>query len=176
MPNHEQHTLITWIPGSADGRREARRLHDRFRRYSAIRMPERLTRAEIGDYMLLIVVGHREEFAIGDVQESLVRLLDGSGCHWVVLANCSSGLAAYLGPLEHNELWSPAQRLANRLKIKVSGTSRALTFDEVGMGYAFALAVGEVLIRSNPIGAPGLWRDYEPQEPIDEITEGIGRL
>jgi len=175
MPKPTQHAVITWIPNSGDGMREARRLNARFRNYSVLRAPDKLTTSELSEYMSLIVVGHRGEF--GDAtQQSLANLLHGSDCHWVVLANCSSGVATSVGALGDNELWSPAQRLANALRIKVSGTARALTFDEVGLGLAFALTLGEVLIRSNPPSAAHLWRDYEAQSEVDEVAEGISHL
>lgn len=170
MPTHRQHALITWIPESVDGQREARRLHARYRDYSVLRTPTKLAGA---DYMSVIVVGHRSEFTT-QMQEAFVQLLQGST--WVVLALCDSGLAKFKGTLGDNEFWSPAQKLANRMRIRVSSTIRPLTFDEVGMGHAFTLSLGEILIRINPPSSHALWRDCEPQSGVDELSEGISRL
>lgn len=170
MPRHTTHSLITWVPGSEDGRREARRLQRLFSAYSDIRAPGKISPGELGYYMNLIVVGHRSEISQQLMVESLVRLVGGSGCPWLILANCHSGVAHREGTLGNNELLDPAQALANRLRIRVSGTGRVLTFDEVGRGTAFALALGEILIRSNPPGGGELWRDFEPQSGLDQLT------
>jgi hypothetical protein len=175
MPKSTQHALITWIPNSKDGEREARNLNGVFRNYSVLQRPDKLTAETLSDYLSLIVVGHRGEFS-SSILDSLSALLRPSHCHWLVLAMCSSAEAAYQGPLQDNELWTPAQRLSNELRIRVSGTKRALLFDEVGKGYAFALAIGEILIRSDPPNSPELWKDCEPQSEIDEITDGLSRL
>ncbi|WP_295973024.1 hypothetical protein [uncultured Xanthomonas sp.] len=177
MPGKTIHTLITWIPDSAnDGEREAKRLNARFSAYSNVIDGRKLTSSALDGYMSLIVVGHRSELLKSGVLGSLTTLVRGSQCPWVVLANCASGTATQQGTLGDNELWEPAQKLANDLKIRVSGTTRALTFDEVGQGTAFALARGEVLIRSNPPGTSGLWKDFHPQDGIEQITQGLRNL
>ena len=176
MPTHTQHTLITWVPGSGDGMREARRLHARFRNYSVLKAPDRLSGSFMDDFMSVIVVVHRSEMTRKDVIESALRLFSQTQCSWIVLAICSGGQASRSGSLGSNELWSPAQYLANRLNKKVSSTTRTLTFDEVGQGLAFALTLGEVLIRSNYSGGGNLWVDYTRQSGLDEITEGLSNL
>lgn len=176
MPIHTQTALITWIPSSIDGMREAKKLHKSFERYSVIKDPGKLTKGDLGKYLSVIIVGHRGEFTANDNKylESLYALAIGSNCNWIVLANCESGIAARGRPLEVNELWSPGQRLANALKIKVSGTKRPLTFDEVGKGLAFAV-VGGILIRSNPLGSD-LWNDFGPQSEMEQVIEGLSNL
>ena len=174
MPN-TKYALITWIPFSNDGSREARKLNALYQNYSDIISLDMLTTSKLSDYLSLIVVGHRGEFS-HNYYESLMKIVRGSQCTWVVLANCNSGKAKHSGPLGDNELISPAQKLSNSLGIEVSGTVRQLTFDEVGEGLAFALAVGEILIRSNPPGNFQLWRDYVPQSDIEEATEMFSKL
>lgn len=170
MPKHNQHALITWIPDSQDGYREACRLYSLHRENTVMKPPTKLVAGELGDYMSTIVVGHREELLRPQIFQSLIQLLAGSGCTWLVLAACHSGEKKYFGPLGDNELMAPAQYLANRLKIKVSGTTRPLLFEEVGQGRAFAITLGEVLIRSNPNYDNTLWKDYMPQNNVDELT------
>jgi len=177
MPKHTQNALITWIPNSSDGMREAKKLNKLFDKYSVIKDPGKLSKADLGNYMSVIIIGHRGEFTANHnyYLESLAALATGSGCGWIVLANCSSAVAAKSRTLEVNELWAPGQKLANRLKIKVSATKRDLGFDEVGKGLAFALTLGEVLTRSNPPGSE-LWHDFGPQTALEEITEGLSNI
>lgn len=174
MPKHTQHAIITWVPNSKDGQREATKLNTIYKDYSFLLEPSKLTSDMLSNFMSFIVVGHRGEFN-DDLYSQLKSLIKDSHCNWLVLANCHSAEARYEGPLGDNELLSPAQSIANDCKIKVSGTTRLLTFDEVGKGYAFALVIGEVLIRSNPYGKE-LWIDLEPQSDIEELTEMMGRL
>jgi hypothetical protein len=176
MPKHTQHALITWIPNSVDGKREATRLHGLHRNYSVLMAPGSIGKSDPGDYMSTIVVGHREELIEFRIFQSLVDLLSGSGCTWLVLAACHGGETKKFGPLGDNELISPAQALSNRLRIKVSGTTRALTFDEVGKGYAFALTLKEILIRSNPVYDNTLWKDHDPQSDLEAITKALEKL
>lgn len=177
MPKSTQHTLITWIPESREGKREATNLNKITQNYSVLIAPDSLNSEILGNYMSLIVVGHKGEFT-EEPYKSLVQLVKNSQCKWVVLANCESGIAEYRGTLQNNELWPLAQKLANELNIKVSGTTRMLTFDEVGKGYAFALTLNEILIRSNPLNnnGPSLWKDFQRQSGIEEITDGLERL
>ncbi|WP_293938141.1 hypothetical protein [Iodobacter sp.] len=176
MPKSTQHALITWIPGSEDGRREARNLNRKFNNYSVLKAPDKLRPGEGSEYMSLIVVGHRGEFK-KDLFSSLVTYLSIARVSWVVLAMCNSSQKNYFGVLsEHNEQHSPAQELANKLNIKVSGTKRDLLFHEVGQGQAFALTLGEILIRSNPNSGEDLWFDCEKQSDIDELTEALSSL
>lgn len=174
MPKHTQHAIITWVPNSDDGQREAKNLNKLYKNYSVICEPGKLTSDMLSNYLSFIVVGHRGEFSTA-LYDQLATLIKGSHCNWLVLANCNSGEVYFEAPLGNNELNAPAQKMANECKIKVSGTSGLLTFDEVGKGYAFALAIGEVLIRSNPYGRD-LWIDFEPQSEIEEITEMLGRM
>jgi hypothetical protein len=176
-----RHALITWIPNSVDGKREAQRLHKLYSSYATIEQPERLTR--LHDYTSLIVVGHRSEFQQQGVRSSLRQLFGDEqsvahGCGWLVLAICRGAVGNYHGALaEGNECLAPARAFAEWAKIKVSGTMRELTFDEVGRGTAFTLVHGELLIRADPPGSPGLWRDFEPgAASVDELAEGISRL
>lgn len=175
MPKDTQHALITWIPQSTDGKREAINLNNLYRDYSVLIDLNKLTTSEVSKYMSLIVVGHHSEF-LNETLENLVKVVQGSDCTWIVLAMCDSGTTKYYGTLENNELWSKAQKLSNRLKIKVSGTMRPLTFDEVGKGLAFALTLTEILIRSNPAMDSQLWKDFEPQNDVDEIIEGFKNI
>lgn len=174
MPTHCQHTLITWVPQSIDGKREATRLHQRYRKYSVLRKPENLGSAS--DFMSLIVVGHRQELMQPDVFQSLISHLTTYRASWVVLAACDSGTKEYLGTLQNNDWLSPAQRVANELDVKVSGTTRPLLFVEVGESYAFALVLGEILLRKNPHYDDTLWKDYVKQESVEELTEMFGSL
>ncbi|AXE34811.1 hypothetical protein [Chromobacterium phragmitis] len=168
-------TLLTWVPQSGDGEREARKLHGIASDYCTLEQPGKLTTDQLSRHAVLIIVGHRQEFT-SSLYESLKGLLSHASCGWLTLAMCSSAVAEYHGPLRDNELWSPAQRLANELRIKVSGTRRELGFDEVGRGYAFALAGGEILMRSDPLDSPGLWQDCVEQDDVEMITEGLANL
>lgn len=176
MPRSTQHALITWIPGSEDGRREARNLNRKFQNNSVLKAPDKLAPGEASKYMSIIVVGHRGEFG-SDLFASLVTYLSLSRVGWVVLAMCNSSSKKYFGPLsEHNEQHSPAQALANKLGVKVSGTKRDLLFHEVGQGLAFALTLGEILIRSNPNSGEDLWFDCEKQNAVEELTDAFASL
>lgn len=177
MPLSTQHSLITWVPNSIDGKREAKKLNNRFHMYSVIKAPESLNKMDVDCHSCMIVVGHRGEFTANNNQlfNSLNHLVSMSSCRWIILANCDSGVNYRSGTLTNNELWSPAQRLANMSKKLVSGTKRPLTFDEVGKGLAFALVNKEMLIRSNPKGSD-LWVDFSPISDVDLITEGLMNL
>jgi hypothetical protein len=172
-------TLITWIPGSVDGKHEATRLHFRFRAYSNLKMPNELNKNELGNYPNLIVVGHRSEFDYTQ-QEQLTQSLKGSACKEVVLACCDSVVPVYEGPLRNNEYLSPAQALANRLNIQVWGTLRPLTFDEVGLGLAFAATFGaKITVARSPsdvLFPSPLWHACRPQSDVDELTDAMSRL
>lgn len=176
MPISTRHALITWIPGSEDGRREAKNLNKKFNLHSAIKAPERLEAGEAENYMVLIVVGHREEFT-KYLFDSLVTYLSLSRASWVVLAMCNSARKKYFGTLcDGNEQHSPAQLLANRLNIKVTGTNRDLLFHEVGQGHAFTLALGEVLIPTNTLIEDKLWHVCTKQDEIEELTDAFASL
>lgn len=176
MPASSKHTLLTWIPDSADGEREVRKLHARYAGYATLINAASITSADLNQHSLFVVVGHRSEIVQTPTFRSLEVLVKNSQCQWVVLANCSTGVATNYGTFGENELSSPGQILANRLRIRVTGTSRPLTFDEVGMGLAFGLAHGELLIRVDPPQGPGLWIDFEPQDAVSEIDEAIRNL
>jgi hypothetical protein len=176
MPASTKHTLLTWIPDSADGEREVRKLHARYAGYSTLVNSAQVTAADLDKHSLFVVVGHRSEITQTNTFHSLAELVRQSTCQWVVLANCSTGVATRQETLGDNELSSPGQILANRLRIRVSGTSRPLTFDEVGMGLAFTLVHGEFLIRANPPDGSKLWIDFEPQDAVMEIDEAIRNL
>lgn len=173
MPSQTVHTVITWIPGSTDGIREAKRLHTRFKDNSQLCDPSKLTQETLSRHMYLIVVGHRSELSESG-KSQLAQLFSGINGPVLVLALCESAQARYQGPLRDNELSSPAQQLANRLKVEVKGTSRPLTFDEVGQGHAFALALGEVLIPNNVTSS--LWVSCRAQTGLEEITSQISNL
>ncbi|MDD1829575.1 hypothetical protein LRP52_46340 [Photobacterium sp. ZSDE20] len=175
MKPRSDYTLISWLPGSDDGMRCAKSLHKKFKLNSAIKKPEYLTKHELSYYSCFIIVGHRSELCSANTFFSLTNLLINSGCTWVVLANCDSGISNRRKALEQHELLSPARQLSQRCNIKVSGTKRPLLFTEVSEGTAFTLANFEFLIRANPPGSD-LWVDFEKCSEIDLITEGISNL
>ncbi|WP_148212658.1 hypothetical protein [Hahella chejuensis] len=136
--------------------------------------------------MSIILVGHRSELLHQPIIHSLLSVFSGEqnlarvgagGCNWLVLAVCDGGVGKFHGALQSkNEILSPARQLADRLNIKVSSTVRPLLFDEVGQGKAFALAQGEILIRSNPDHNP-LWYDFEPNKVlVDELANMFSRI
>ncbi|MCX2778862.1 hypothetical protein [Microbulbifer thermotolerans] len=184
MPSSTQNVLITWIPNSIDGAREATKLYRLYKNYAELRPPERL--GDMGEFMSVILVGHRSELLCDYIIQSMLKVFSGKqnlsrtgacGCNWLVLAICEGGVGKYHGALsDNNEILSPARRLADLLKIKVSSTVRPLLFDEVGQGKAFTLACGGLLIRSNPDHNP-LWYDFEPNKiSIDELANQFSRL
>lgn len=175
MRPRSAHTLISWLPGSKDGMYCANSLHKMFRANSVMKKPEHLSKQELSRYQCFIIVGHRSELCSNSTFFSLTNLLINSGCNWVVLANCDSGISNRRNTLEEHELLSPARQLSQRCNIKVSGTKRPLLFTEVSEGTAFTLANFEFLIRVNPPGSD-LWVDFEKCNEIDLITEGISNL
>lgn len=164
-------TLITWPPGSADGEREANRLHALYADVSDAIAGSHLPADNPGTYSTLIVVGHRSEIQAIDTLKSLARGVKSLGISRVVMANCNSAVRTDGPPLGDNELWSPAQRLANASRAVVAATTRELGFAEVGESLAFARDAEHGIA---PVG--DLWRQVDPQSDIDEITEGLGNL
>ncbi len=170
-------TLITWPHGSADGEREARKLHKLYEPVSHCVDGAALGGETSKDFGMLIVVGHRDEIEAKDTLKALAGCVTSLGIHFVILANCHSGATKTGGTLsDHNELWSPAQRLANATGAAVLATTRVLTFDEVGQGYGFT-GDDHGITGINPSNNPSpLWREYRKQDDVDEITQGIGNL
>ncbi|SEN42406.1 hypothetical protein SAMN02800694_3446 [Luteibacter sp. UNCMF331Sha3.1] len=173
-----QHTAIAWIKGSTDGEREARNLAKLYpKNAKLVGDTSALTEDHFRAYASVIVVGHRSELKSQKIVDSVLNPRAARSKCWIVLACCETAKAeGTKGTLEDRELWDPADKLAHDLKLRVSGTTRDLTFDEVGKGYAFALALGEWLIRSNPSDRPGLWKDIDPGDDVDFITRGLQNL
>ena len=94
----------------------------------------------------------------------------------VVMANCNSGQYKSGAALsDGNELWEPAQRVANDTNTEVAATLCVLLFDEVGKGYGFGPSDTDGISPINPDGKT-LWKSFKKQDDVDEITDGIGRL
>jgi hypothetical protein len=169
-------TLITWPPGSVDGKREAGRLHALYPAVSKAVDGSVLGSETSKDFSLLVVVGHRAEIKSVEVLKSLAQCINLLGIRYVVMANCESAVAKTGGTLsDTNELWAPAQRVANDTGAAVLATTRDLLFDEVGQGKAFAGSADRGLTPVNPPGAT-LWKEFRKQDPVDEITEGVSHL
>jgi hypothetical protein len=168
-------TLITWPGGSTDGEREAKALQALYPDVSHWVDGAALGNVTGTDYRMLIVVGHREEIEALAVLNALIACVKKLGATHVVMANCNSGQTKTGGTLsDFNELWSPAQRVANDTGAAVAATTRVLLFTEVGKGTAF----GEGDSGITPINPDGetLWKEFRKQDPVDEITEGISHL
>jgi hypothetical protein len=169
-------TLITWPPGSVDGKREAERLHAIYPAASKAVDGAVLGNETSKDFSLLVVVGHRSEIKAVETLKSLATCINSLGIRYVALANCESAVAKTGGTLsDTNELWAPAQRLANDTGAAVLGTTRDLSFDEVGQGKAFGGTQDRGFTPINPTGET-LWKEFRKQEPVDEITEGVSHL
>lgn len=154
MPTHTQHALITWAPDSKEGAREASKLNGLFASFSVRQHFSNISGYSLGSYMSLVIVGRIQDFSKTFIQQ-ILDLLKNVDWAWVVLAICDPDSKK---SFEIREL---AHYLAKKRQIKVSGTSRALTSDELGGGRAFALTLGEVLIRTNYEGSGKLWEDYD---------------
>jgi hypothetical protein len=169
-------TLITWPPGSVDGKREAERLHALYPAVSKAVDGAALGSETSKDFSLLVVVGHRDEIKAVDVLKSLARCVNALGIRYVTLANCESAVAKTGGALsDTNEMWAPGQRVANDTGAAVLATTRDLLFDEVGQGRVFAGSVDRAPTPINPSGET-LWKEFRKQDPVDEITEGVSHL
>lgn len=169
-------TLITWPHGSTDGEREGKRLQALYPGVSLWADGASLGGVTSKDISLLVVVGHRDEIKGLDTLKALSQCVTHLGVHYVTMANCESAVAKSGGTLsDQNELWSPAQRLANDTGAAVLATTRDLLFDEVGKGLAFAGSSSHGLSPINPSGQT-LWKEFRKQDPVDEITTGVGNL
>jgi hypothetical protein len=170
-------TLITWPPGSADGEREAKRLQALYPSRSNWVDGSDLGSVNSADFKMLIVVGHREEIQAIEVLKSLAACSAKVGAQYIIMANCNSGQTQKGGTLsDANELWSPAQRLANETGARVAATTRELLFTEVGQGTAFQASVEHGITTKEPNTGATLWRYLSKQDPVDEITEGLSNL
>jgi hypothetical protein len=168
--------LITWPIGSADGAREAKRLQALHSTASDCVDGGDLGKVTPKAYATLIVVGHRSEIATLTVLENLAVCVSKLGVAYLVLANCSSGTAKTEGALsDFNELWSPAQRLANATGVPVAATTRVLTFDEVGKGTKFGVHRDWGVVPADEKNGT-LWTVFTKQKPIDELISGIQGL
>lgn len=171
-------TLITWPSGSTDGEREAKRLQALYSTVSTWVDGSGLggVPATAG-FSLLIVVGHREEIEPTATLKGLGDCVKHLGIKLVVMANCNSGQTKSGGTLsDFNELWGPAQRVANYTGAEVAATTRVLLFDEVGKGYAFQGHDTHGITVKNPDTGAALWKVFTKQSDIDEITEGVKNL
>jgi len=173
-----EHTAIAWIKGSTDGEREARSLSKLYSKNAKlIGDTSALTADHFTKYASVIVVGHRSELRDQRIIDDVLKPRAKASKCWIVLACCETAkVETSKDTLGDNELWTPAEKLAQELGLRVSGTTKELTFDEVGKGLAFALALGEWLIRSNPSTRPGLWKDIDPVDDVDFITKGLQNL
>lgn len=169
--------LITWPPGSTDGEREGKNLRELYKTTSEWVQGANLGDVTAREFSILIVVGHREEIEATGVLKSLAACVTKLGIKWVVMANCNSGMVRSGGSAlsDFNELWAPAQRLANDTGAKVAATKRVLTFDEVGKSQAFKSSVAHGIEPANPSGSD-LWAEFSKQDPVDEITDGLSRV
>lgn len=168
-------TLITWPNGSTDGEREAKALQALYPTVSHWVDGSALGTVSGTDYRMLIVVGHREEIEAQPVLKALAECIKALGATHVVMANCNSGQTKTGGTLsDFNELWSPAQRVANATGAAVAATTRVLLFTEVGKGTAFGQG-DDGITPINPDGET-LWKEFRKQSDIDEITEGMSNL
>jgi hypothetical protein len=169
-------TLITWPSGSADGEREAKRLQALYPSVSNWVDGSALGNVTSKEFSLLIVVGHRDEIKALQTLEALAHHITRLGVPRVVMANCESAVTQSGGTLsDTNEMWSPAQRLANKTGARVKATNRDLLFDEVGKSTAFAGGGTDGISPINPSGSD-LWKEFAKQDGVDEITTGIGNL
>jgi len=169
-------TLITWPPGSVDGKREAERLHALYPAVSKAVDGSVLGGETSKDFSLLVVVGHRDEIKPVDILKSLAQCINSLGIRYVAMANCESAVAKTDGTLsDTNELWAPAQRVANATGAAVLATTRDLLFDEVGQGTAFMGHADRAPTPINPSGET-LWKEFRRQEGVEEITDGISHL
>jgi hypothetical protein len=169
-------TLITWPQGSADGEREGKRLQALCPEASNWVDGASLGALTSKDFSLLIVVGHRDEIKGLDTLKALTQCINSLGIRFVAMANCESALAESGGTLsDKNELWSPAQRLANDTGAAVLATVRELLFDEVGKGSVFAISSTHGLMPIDPSDAP-LWKEFRKQDPVDQVATGVGNL
>jgi hypothetical protein len=169
-------TLITWPHGSTDGEREAKRLQALYPAVSEWVDGSALGNVTSKEFSLLIVVGHRDEIKGVEILKSLAQCVTRLGIQRVVMANCESAVTKSGGTLSgENELWAPAQRLANDTNARVLATKRDLLFDEVGKGTAFARGELDGISPINPSGSD-LWKEFAKQDGVDEITTGIGNL
>jgi hypothetical protein len=168
-------TVITWPAGSVDGEREARRLQQLYASVSTCLAGDELGRAPKG-YSLLIVVGHRDEIQGVETLKALGACVKNLGIKLLVMANCNSADRASGGTLSDcNELWSPAQRLADDTGAEVAATTRELLFSEVGEGTAFKGDATHGIVPANP-GGDALWKVAKPKDGVEQITEGIKNL
>jgi hypothetical protein len=106
------------------------------------------------------------------------------------LAACSLAPPKYTGPLQDTNFLSPAQKSANNLNVKVTACTRALTFDEVGKGTAFArVASAMILVPSNYDAKVSfgtfvtdvtikmkLWQEFRKQSDLEAVIDGISNL
>lgn len=171
-------TLITWPSGSTDGEREAKRLQALYSTVSNWVDGSRLGEAPSTGFSLLIVVGHREEIEPLDTLKGLAACIKKIGIKRVVMANCNSGQAKTGGSTlsDFNELWEPAQRIANDTGAEVAATTRVLLFTEVGQGTGFKADSTDGITFKNPDSGAALWKVFKKQSDEDELAAGLKRL
>lgn len=161
MPSSTQHALITWLPGSKIGLREAIRLNSIFPKFSVKKVMSSISVYDIDSYMCTLVIGLENEFNLS-FDEWVNKLKQKTKWMWLVLVvidplNIGSGQTKSIIYTKY---------LAKKYSIKVSGTTRSLSTNEVGNGKAFALTLGEILIRSDYEGSGALWEDYEGEKKV----------
>lgn len=166
-------TIITWVGSKGgDAQREATRLAALHPSHATL-VPAAKVRHKSA--FNVIIVSHRSDLT-PDVLRSAADGLAGV-CSWIILAACESSTLKYFGTLsDKNDLLSPAQFLANRMKIKVTGTTRPLTFDEVGKSLAFARSgLINMLVATN-YGTEQPWQEIGAQSDVEELTTMLGQL
>jgi hypothetical protein len=178
-------TLITWPHGSTDGEREAKRLQALYASGSVAKDGADLGSVPSGEYPMIIIVGHRSEIKNNsyEILESLGKGLKALGARYVVLAACSSGTAKSSGEtLGDNELWEPAQVVANFSGATVAATSRGLYFTEVGESGAFGpnsdfgIGIKEPDSTKQLNSEGSLWKYFTKKDEVDDLADALKRI
>jgi hypothetical protein len=169
-------TLITWPHGSTDGEREARNLQKLYPTVSDVIDGKDLGGVTSTAYQMLIVVGHREEIKPKATLEALGKCVKKLGAKYVVMANCESGTAEHHGTLGDNELWEPAQVVANYTDAEVAATARELLFTEVGKGTAFQSSSQHGITTKEPSPSAVLWKYFKKKDEVDDLADALSKL
>ena len=158
-------TVITGIDD--DGKREGKRLAQRFPNAARYVLPSQFASTITSKGPLFAVMVSHIENGWSAQQAIVEGLKPLSGqLPILVLAMCSS--AGTESPVTGESL---ASHLATLLRTEVRATTRFLTFDEVGCGYAFAQSGLASFILPNNY-KDGLWKTVSPavQNSVSELT------